>query len=126
MRVLPKPTKLLIHFEGFEKLWAVKQSITIPRSAIVSVRYYRSYRPPADIVRLGGGNVPARVTAGLFTADQKRLFLCLKETHGKMRRTEDVLVIRTRDYVFDEVAISLKPAIAREVIGWWRNTSRPT
>lgn len=126
MRLVPRSDKLLIHFEGYERVWAMKRSITVPRSSITAIQWRKAYVPASPLIRVGASSAPSGVLAGTFFAQQKQLFLYLKETLGKSQLASGALQIETRNYPLAEITLSVPEDVANTIISWWHNTFPPT
>ena len=125
MKVLAKGPTLTIKLDGFEKVWALKSKLEIPRTVITEVEWCKKYLHPKRLIRSSGAGLPKMLSAGTFRGRGEWVFLYLKGARGFKRRTDDVLVIRLHDFVYSEVAISLDEKRAQQVVTWWRSTSHP-
>lgn len=107
---------LRLEVKGFDKLWALKSSLSIPIAHVRGVRHdpevargwYKGLRAP-------GTHVPGAIVAGTFYQDGKRVF-------WDVHRAANTIVIDLADERYDQLIVEVADpaaAVARisEAIG---------
>jgi hypothetical protein len=110
---------LTITLEGWERLWALRRRLIIPRGKIVHAEWHGE---PFEIhagLRLAGTAFPGVLLAGTFFGQGMKQFLYLRRPKGWRRATAaNVLVLDLHDMFYHRVLLSCAEADAARVVAW--------
>jgi len=110
---------LTIALEGWERLWALRRRLVIPRSKIVHAEWHAE---PFEIyapLRLFGTGFPGVLAAGTFYGKGMKQFLYLRRPRGLWHgRVANVLVLDLHDMFYHRVVLSCAEPDAARVIAW--------
>jgi hypothetical protein len=120
MKISHTATTLDITFEGSERFWAFKKNLTIPKKCIQSMRWSGLFSDFDEIWRVAGTGAPGMLFAGHFRARGKWQFLFVRHPKGLFWkfRAADVLEIRTKQFFYSKVLLSLDESTAKELLAW--------
>jgi hypothetical protein len=103
--------KVVLEVQGWDKLWALKSRLEIPRANIRSVRadptiargWWKGIRAP-------GTHLPGVIIAGTFYQQGKRIF-------WDVRDPENTIVIELMDHRYDQLIVEVAdpPAVVRKI-----------
>ena len=101
VRVTTENDKLILEVQGWDRLWALKSRLEVPRSNIRGVRadptialgWWKGLRAP-------GTHVPGVIIAGTFYPEGKRVFWDVKDP-------EKTIVINLADERYDELIVEV-------------------
>jgi len=111
--------ELTVALEGWERMWALRRRLIIPRGKIVHAEWHGEPFAPRTSLRLAGTAVPGVLAAGTFYGQRMKQFLYLRRPQGFIRATAaNVLVLDLHDMFYGRVVLSCAEADARRVIGW--------
>lgn len=130
MRFIAEDDRLIIKFEGAEVLWAVRRKLSIPRSVITRMDFQPDFAIDRRILRLAGTNIPGVLDAGYFRSKSQNYFLYLQKPHGlsligDVVRAQNVLVITTHDYPYEQILLTCQPDIGGALLNWWEGKTAP-
>lgn len=122
MKFIAGNKELRIELEGLEKLWALKGSLTIPKSQILEVDF-KPVKPVMQdfwgYLRLPGTSLPWFFVAGTFRGRGKKEFLFVRI------KQPGLLVITLKPGAeYDRIRLTCKPEIALGLADWWRGKIR--
>ena len=110
---------LTITLEGWERLWALRRRLIIPRAKIVHAEWHGE---PFEIhagLRLAGTGLPGVLAAGTFYGQGMKQFLYLRRPKGWRRATAaNVLVLDLHDMFYHRVLVSCAQADATRIGAW--------
>jgi hypothetical protein len=110
---------LTIVLEGWERVWALRRRLIIPRAKLVHAEWHGE---PFEIhagLRLGGTALPGVLAAGTFFGQGMKQFLYLRRPRGWRRATAaNVLVLDLHDMFYARVLLSCEKADAARVVAW--------
>jgi hypothetical protein len=110
---------LTIAFEGWERMWALRRRLIIPRGKIVHAEWRGEPFVIHAGLRLAGTAVPGVLAAGTFFGQGMKQFLYVRRPQGWRRATAaNVLVLDLHDMFYARVMLSCLQAEAAGVIGW--------
>ncbi len=110
---------LAIAFEGWERVWALRRRLTIPRAKIVHAEWHGEPFVLHAGLRLAGTAVPGVLAAGTFFGQGMKQFLYVRRPQGWRRATAaNVLVLDLHDMFYGRVMLSCLQVDAARVIGW--------
>lgn len=120
MRFIPTEDRLIIRLEGFERLWALRTRLEIPRSAIVQVDYLDDRPIMQDFwgyLRIPGTSIPWRFLAGTFwqKGDREFWFVRMKQL-GLM-----TIETKPKECSYSRLRISCDAEVAQEIVDWWHD-----
>jgi hypothetical protein len=120
MKISHTATDLLITFEGTERFWAFKKNLIVPKKCIVSIDWSKLFTEFDEIWRVAGTGAPGMLFAGHFRGKGKWQFLFVRKPKGLFWRfrAADVLEIKTRNFIYAKVLLSVDEQTARELIAW--------
>jgi hypothetical protein len=111
--------ELTVALEGWERMWALRRQLIIPRGNIVHAEWHGEPFAPRTSLRLAGTAVPGVLVAGTFYGQGMKQFLYLRRPQGWLRATvANVLVLDLHDMFYQRVVLSCAEADARHVIAW--------
>ena len=112
---------LTIALEGWERVWALRRRLIIPRGNIVHAEWHGE---PFEIhagLRLAGTVLPGVLAAGTFCGQGMKQFLYVRRPRGWRRASAaNVLVIDLHDMFYHRVLLSCGQAEAARVVAWAR------
>jgi hypothetical protein len=101
VRITTENDKLILEVQGWDKLWALKSRLEIPRSNIRDVRADPTIaRGWWKGVRLPGTHLPGVIIAGTFYHHGKRIFWDVKDA-------EKTIVIELADERYDQLVVEV-------------------
>lgn len=110
---------LTVTLEGWERLWALRRRLIIPRGKIVHAEWHGE---PFEIhagLRLAGTAVPGVLAAGTFYGQGMKQFLYVRRPQGWRRATAaNVLVVDLHDMFYHRILLSGAEADAARVVAW--------
>ena len=110
---------LTIVLEGWERLWALRRRLIIPRAKVVHAEWRGEPFTIHAGLRLAGTAVPGVLAAGTFFGQGMKQFLYLRRPQGWRRATAaNVLVFDLLDMFYHRVLLSCTEAEAARVIAW--------
>jgi hypothetical protein len=121
MKLQLRDDALTIVLEGWERLWALRRRLVIPRGNIVHAEWHAE---PFDVhapLRLFGTSLPGVLAAGTFYGQGMKQFLYLRRPRGWRQATAaEVLVLDLHDMFYHRLVLSCAEAEAARVIAWTR------
>jgi hypothetical protein len=113
--------ELTVTLQGWERMWALRRRLIIPRGDIVHAEWHSEPFELQTSLRLGGTSVPGVLVAGTFYGQGMKQFLYLRRPQGWRRVTvANVLVLDLHDMFYHRVVLSCPEADAQRVIAWTR------
>src|SRR5262245_43620348 len=110
---------LTIVLERWERLWALRRRLIIPRAKVVHAEWRREPFAIQAGLRLAGTAVPGGLAAGTFFGQGMKQFLYLRRPQGWRRATAaNVLVFDLHDMFYQRVLLSCTEAEAARAIAW--------
>jgi hypothetical protein len=110
---------LTIALEGWERLWALRQRVVIPRTNIVQAEWHAEPFAVRAWLRLFGTAMPGAIAAGTFYGQGMKQFLYLRQPRGwRHAMAANVLVLDLHDMFYHRVVLSCAEADAARVIAW--------
>ncbi|HEV3397626.1 MAG TPA: hypothetical protein VG100_15885 [Xanthobacteraceae bacterium] len=110
---------LTVALEGWERVWALRRRLVVPRANIVRAEWHAE---PVEIdvwLRAGGTSVPGVVKAGTFLGQGMKQFFYIRRPHGWMRgAAANVLVLDLQRTFYGRVVLSCDEADAARVVAW--------
>jgi hypothetical protein len=110
---------LTIALEGWERVWALRRQVIIPRAKIVHAEWHGE---PFEIragLRLAGTAFPGVLAAGTFFGQGMKHFLYVRRPQGWRRATAaNVLVLDLHDMFYGRVLLSCRESDAARVVAW--------
>jgi hypothetical protein len=110
---------LTIALEGWERLWAMRRRLIIPRGKIVHAEWHGE---PFEIhagLRIAGTTFPGVLAAGTFLGRGMKQFLYVRRPQGWRRATAaNVLVLDLRDMFYRRILLSCAENDAARAMGW--------
>lgn len=132
MKFFAEDDRLIITFQGWEVLWALRRTLVIPRDCISDIEWSPQYTYPDWLVRVGGTGAPGILYAGNFRSSNNGwYFLFLRQPRGwewpfrKGITAQNVLVITAHDYRYKQLLFTATPEIGASLTNWYRSTSYP-
>ncbi len=111
--------ELTVTLEGWERMWALRRRLVIPRSKIVHAEWHAEPYELHRSLRLAGTALPGVLVAGTFYGQGMKLFLYMRRPQGWRRATAaNVLVLDLHHMFYHRVVLSCVEADARRVIAW--------
>lgn len=119
---------LTITLEGWERVWALKRHISIPLQNITELTWRSQgvYQAESRVIRGGGTSWPGAFYAGHFYEPRAKRwhFMYVRQPQGWLWNggftAENLLVIRTRDYSFSSIALTVQPDIGEQIVDYWQ------
>ena len=122
MRFIAEGIQLTIELEGFEKLWALKIRLQIPKHGIIEVNFLPGQQTMQDLWgywRLPGTSLPGIFLAGSYVRRHEREFWYLKmRTPGVM-----TLTLNPDTAPYSRVRVSCTPEVAQGIADWWHSVN---
>jgi hypothetical protein len=110
---------LTIALEGWERVWALRRRVIIPRAKIVHAEWHAEPFAIHASLRLAGTGLPRVIAAGTFFGQGMKQFLYLRRPHGLRRVTaENALVLDLHGMFYGRVVLSSSEEDAVRVIAW--------
>lgn len=110
---------LTIALEGWERVWALRRRVVIPRGKIVHAEWHPEPFEISAALRLAGTGVPGVLAAGTFYGQGMKQFLYLRRPQGWSRRiAANVLVLDLHDTFYHRVVLSCAAEDAARVTAW--------
>jgi hypothetical protein len=110
---------LTIALEGWERAWALRRRVVIPRAKIVHAEWHAEPFELHAWLRLFGTAVPGVIAAGTFYGQGMKQFLYLRRPRGWWHAmATNVLVLDLHDMFYRRVVLSCVEADAAHVIAW--------
>src|SRR5262249_20436166 len=110
---------LTIALEGWERLWALRRRLVIPRGKTVRAEWHADPFAVHAWLRLFGTAVPGVIAAGTFYGQGMKQFLYLCRPRGLWHATAaNVLVLDLHDMFYHRVVLGCAEAEAARVIAW--------
>jgi hypothetical protein len=110
---------LTIALEGWERVWALRRQVIIPRAKIVHAEWHGG---PFEIhagLRLAGTAFPGVLAAGTFFGQGMKQFLYVRRPQGWRRTTAvNVLALDLHDMFYGRVLLSCGESDAARVVAW--------
>jgi hypothetical protein len=110
---------LTIALEGWERVWALRRRVIIPRGKIVHAEWHAE---PCEIhvsLRLAGTGLPGVIAAGTFFGQGIKQFFYIRRPQGWTRGTAaNVLVLDLHGMFYSRVVLSSSEEDAARVIAW--------
>ena len=114
--------ELTLRFEGWERWWALSTGVSIPRGDITSITFHPTYQDPGGVWRSGGTGLPGVLYAGRFRRNGRREIWYLRRPDGGRRpRASNVLEVVTDLPEASRLLLTVDPAEAEAIIGWFRH-----
>jgi hypothetical protein len=108
---------LTVVFEGWERLWAMRRRLIIPRAKIVHAEWHGERFEIHAGLRLAGTAVPGVLAAGAFFGQAMKQFLYLRRPQGWRRATAaNVLVFDLDGMFYHRVLLSCCEEEAARVV----------
>lgn len=128
-------TALTITLEGWERVWAIRRKVVIPWENIDDITWSSQgvYLTEGRTLRAGGTSWPSAFYAGHFyePTNKRWHFLYVKHPLGWIWNggftAPDLLVIKTHNYSFAGLALTVEQDIGERIVAYWEDAqSRPT
>lgn len=119
MKFVVQDDHLAIILEGFEKVWALKSRLVIPKHALAEVDYRQQQSTMQDLrgyVRFPGTRLPGMFLAGSYVRRHGREFWYLHMHQAG----ELALTFKAGAFGYDKIRVSCTPEIAQTIADWWR------
>jgi hypothetical protein len=124
MKLETSEDTLTVALEGWERVWALRRRVIIPRAKIVHAEWHPEPFEIHASLRLAGTGLPGVIAAGTFYGQGMKQFLYLRGPQGWARKTiENVLVLDLHDMFYHRVVLSCPQAEAARVIAWVKATA---
>jgi hypothetical protein len=120
MKFVTDPEQLTIVLEGFEKLWALKSKLVIPRSEMAEVNFTPETPVVQDFsgyLRAPGTAVPWRFLAGTYRRRGDREFWYIHTQQPGLLTIE----LKNGPLKYERIRISCDANNGQSVIDWWRH-----
>jgi hypothetical protein len=115
---------LTVTLEGWERVWALRRRLIIPRGKIVHAEWHGEPFELRTTLRLAGTGVPGAIAAGTFYGHGMKQFFYLRRPQGWWGLTvANVLVLDLRDMFYHRVVLSCAEEDAARVVAWARAAS---
>jgi hypothetical protein len=119
MKLQLNNNELTVALEGWERVWALRRQLIIPRGKIVHAEWHAAPFELHASLRLAGTAVPGVIAAGTFYGQGMKQFLYVRRPRGWRRSTvEKVLILDLHDMFYHRVVLTCADADARRVIAW--------
>jgi hypothetical protein len=110
---------LTIALEGWERVWALRRRVIIPRAKIVHAQWHAEPFEIHASLRLAGTGLPGVITAGTFFGQGMKQFLYIRRPQGWIRGTAaNVLVLDLHGMFYGRVVLSCTAEDAARVLDW--------
>jgi len=110
---------LAVALQGWERVWALRRRLIIPRGKIVHAEWRAGPFEIHASLRLAGTGLPGVLTAGTFYGQGMKQFLYLRRPQGWRRATvANVLVLDLHDMFYQRVVLSCAQEDAARVVAW--------
>ena len=110
---------LTIALEGWERVWALRRRLIIPRAKVVHAEWHAEPFEIHASLRLAGTGLPGVIAAGTFFGHGMKQFLYLRRPHGLRRvLAANVLVLDLHGMFYGRVVLSTSEPEAARVIAW--------
>lgn len=125
MKFVAEQDTLTILFEGWEILFGLKRSLTIPRSSIINLSWHPEFVHRGSLFRVVGTGLPGVLYAGYYRANGVRAYLYAKYPRGLSWTADGIvtipnaLVITTQQYRYPLVMVTSNPKIGSELRDWF-------
>lgn len=130
MKFITDKGDLTIELEGFERLWALRRKLVIPRRAITSLAWQAHFNYEGQrFFRAGGTGAPGLLFAGNFWSSSGWYFLYVRRPKGAHWLTgggftaPNILNITTEGYTYKRLMLTCEPDVSTSLIKWWRGTA---
>jgi hypothetical protein len=111
--------ELTVALQGWERVWALRRRLIIPRRKIVHAEWHSGPYELHTSLRLAGTALPGVIAAGTFYGQGMKQFLYLRRPQGWRRATvANVLVLDLHGMFYHRLVLSCAEADARRVIAW--------
>lgn len=121
MKTTTTRTSLIITFEGWEKVWALRNQIILPKGEIAGIVWHEQFDDGHYLWRIGGTGAPGMLYAGYFRQNGKTIFLYVQHPTGLFTlKAQNVLEITTDGGRFSRLLLTLDKASADDIRKWWR------
>jgi len=123
MRFITDANTFTVVLDGWEKVWALKSRVVVPRAAISDLAYVPARPVLQDFrgyFRVPGTAIPWRFLAGTFWRKGDREFWYMRMRHEGVLTVE----LKAGQLSYKRLRVSCDPAEAQSVLDWWRQTSR--
>ena len=112
---------LTIALEGWERVWALRRRVIVPRAKIVHAEWHPEPFELQASLRLAGTSLPGVLAAGTYYGQGMKQFLYLRRPHGLRRVTAaNVLVLDLHDMFYHRAVLTCAEADAARVTAWAR------
>jgi len=122
MQFISEPDQLTVVFQGAEIFLSLKRKMVIPRSSITRLEWLPQYNLAERLFRLIGSDIPNVLFAGRFSTGHRRYFLYLSQVRGWTLmgnvQLQNVLIINTHDFRYDQVLLNCDPEIGASLMNW--------
>jgi hypothetical protein len=110
---------LTIALEGWERVWALRRRLIIPRAKVVHAEWHAEPFEIHASLRLAGTGLPGVIAAGTFFGQNIKQFLYIRRPRGWRRATAaNVLVLDLNGMFYSRVVLSSSEEDAARVIAW--------
>jgi hypothetical protein len=124
MKLETSEDTLTIALEGWERVWALRRRVIVPRARIVHAEWHSEPFQIHASLRLAGTGFPGVIAAGTFYGQGMKQFLYLRRPQVWARKTiENVLVLDLHDMFYHRIVLSCPQAEAARVIAWVKATA---
>lgn len=111
---------LTIRMEGWEKVWALKSQLHVPRRSILEVDYLAQRPVMRDFRghrrRIPGVSLPSAFLAGSYEQEGEREFWYVRtKTPGVL-----ILTIKPEALPYGKIRLTCSPELAQDIADWWR------
>src|SRR5580700_10249332 len=98
MQIITDSQSLTIQFEGLEQFWAFRRKLVVPKTSIVSIKWYEAFASEQRLLRVAGTGIPHTLSAGRFMGSGQRAFLYIRGARGLRRAANHVMEIKTTNF----------------------------
>jgi len=124
MKFITAGDTLTVQLEGMERLWALKNKVAVPRTAIEEIDFTSDQPVVQDFrgfLRLPGTALPWHFVAGSFWAKDDREFWYVHFRQPGLLTIE----LKKGATSYERLRFSCDPQTAQAVADWWRDVPPP-
>ncbi|MGH7196090.1 MAG: hypothetical protein ACREGA_04945 [Candidatus Saccharimonadales bacterium] len=126
MRFVANEDNLTIELKGWERLWALKMRLVLPRSEIENLEWTPEFFDRDRALRLGGTGASKWLYAGRFRVVKTHewLFLYLRRPKGFTAiggfGAKNALIVTMKSGKYKQIIVNCQPDIGASLVAWWR------
>jgi hypothetical protein len=108
---------LTVTLEGWERVWALRRQLVIPRGKIVHAQWHAEPFEIHASLRLAGTSLPGALAAGTFFGQGMKQFLYIRRPQGWRRSSaSNVLVLDLHGMFYGRAVLSCAEKDAARVV----------